>query len=142
MPAILLSESYLLRTSHRTGRHGNMRRPTSAGEIIVSRLRVAVRALFGRRAFAAAVAPVVEQENADAELAQDRKLFEPVRNVAGIAMTNEYDVRAARYEPAVDPHTVLRREPDVVVAFGRRLDVAARVINETFLSPHHEQREG
>ena len=79
-------------------------------------LGVDIGASFSGRSLAAAVAPVVNDEDADPETPiQLGDVIHPVAHVACVAVEPDHGyIAPARYEPPVDANAVGRSQPDIL----------------------------
>src|SRR5579862_4575610 len=96
-------------------------RNASGAQPVVRRLRIAIRSPLVRRAGAAPIAAVVEQQHVGAETAEDGELVEPVADVAGIAVQEEKcSPRVSWDEPRVQAYAVARGQLDVFIREAER----------------------
>ena len=111
----------------------------------MSGLRVAIRSLFTRPAFAAAITTIIKIENTRARFEQRRDVVEPVTDVPRIAVTEQINEVFARRivlggeEPAVQLQPVGGLKIDVLERTSQfaavRFHFAVRLINLTMFKP-------
>ena len=95
--------------------HDAPRRHPAGGNGVVDGQPVEIDARFVRRPRAAAVAAVVDEHDADAQVVHEpARVGQPVGDVAGIAVEpDQHPVARAGYPPAMEHHAVVRRDCEI-----------------------------